>query len=549
MFEDVCRELKVPFRRNGSLVLAFGADAASELPAGLKLRDGTWKVDGPGVSSKGAVTIQSPNPSNAVVLATSVDTTVPDLTVSSGAIVKTGEGRLTVENANSAMQLYGNWSIHGQLVYGVTVPGGAMDFPADGTPPTMEYSAFNIVEGEMALRGIGVGAPTSSSQYFSTAEVFVVMRSPLDVAAAPGLVIDHAKVSLGGVQRHIFIGEKPVIADTLGMANCPYMAISNKSEVTSHGVLIGDNCDTDATKDIYPNVTLDDSTWTLTGNANSKLVLSGGKTCHTTLDVVNSSTLLAGATAVLWKGDVAATLDGASLFAGVAENAACTFQFGNNAKGTFRITGCSTLRCSGVVFATGASSLKDRVEFVFDGGCLDPAAADFTFVAPMAGCHVIAEEGGLLLAVPDGGTWTLPAMVEGTGPIVACGEGTVALSGTFTNAFAGAGLFSGGTLRGATVKVFVDDAGAVTGDVPTFDGTTYAGRLYIDLGRTSENPVDLDVLRGITVMNYANGGPDPARLKLVGTGMPHAYGNFSVAGGEVVLTSVDSSRGAMLIFR
>ena len=26
MFEDVCRELKVPFRRNGSLVLAFGAE-------------------------------------------------------------------------------------------------------------------------------------------------------------------------------------------------------------------------------------------------------------------------------------------------------------------------------------------------------------------------------------------------------------------------------------------------------------------------------------------------------------------------------------------
>ena len=26
MFEDVCRELKVPFRRNGSMVLAFGAE-------------------------------------------------------------------------------------------------------------------------------------------------------------------------------------------------------------------------------------------------------------------------------------------------------------------------------------------------------------------------------------------------------------------------------------------------------------------------------------------------------------------------------------------
>ena len=31
MFEDVCRELKVPFRRNGSLVLAFGAEEEGAL--------------------------------------------------------------------------------------------------------------------------------------------------------------------------------------------------------------------------------------------------------------------------------------------------------------------------------------------------------------------------------------------------------------------------------------------------------------------------------------------------------------------------------------
>ena len=119
--------------KSGTGVLTFGADAASELPSGLKLRDGT---------SKGAVTIQTPNPSNAVVLATSVDTTLPGMTVLSGAIVKTGAGRLTVENADTAMQLFGNNSIHGQLLYGVTVPGGAMDFPADGTPPTRRKSRF-----------------------------------------------------------------------------------------------------------------------------------------------------------------------------------------------------------------------------------------------------------------------------------------------------------------------------------------------------------------------------------------------------------------------
>ena len=535
--------------KSGTGVLAFGADAASELPAGVKLRDGTWKVDGPGVSSRGAVTIQSPNPSNAVVLATSVDTTVPGMTVLSGALVKTGAGRLTVENANAAMQLYGNWSIHGQLQYGVTVPGGAMDFPADGTPPTKEYSAFNIVEGEIVLRGTGAGAPTSSSQYFSTAEVFVGMRSPLNVAAAPGLAIDHAKVALGGVQRHIFIGEKPANADTLGKANCPYLAISNKSEVTAHGVLIGDNCDTDTTAHIYPRITVDDSSWTLTGNAQSKLVLSGGKTCHTALDVVNGSSLLAGATAVLWKGDAEVLIDGASLFAGTAENSACTFQFGNNAKGTFRVAGGSTLRCTGVVFATGASSLVNDVRFAFDGGYLDPAETTFAFQSPMSGCHVVALDGGLRLAVPEGGTWTLPAMVEGTGPIVACGLGTVALDGVFTNAFAGAGTFSGGTLRGAKVKLAVDDEGAIASDVPTFSGTTYGGRVFVDLGRTAENPIDLAKIRDVTVMRYVGAAPSPAVIKLSGTGHSRAYGVFEAADGQVVLKSVEGGRGMAIVFR
>ena len=37
MFEDVCRELKVPFRRNGSLVLAFGEEDERSL-AELKAR-------------------------------------------------------------------------------------------------------------------------------------------------------------------------------------------------------------------------------------------------------------------------------------------------------------------------------------------------------------------------------------------------------------------------------------------------------------------------------------------------------------------------------
>ena len=536
--------------KTGTGVLAFGEDAASELPLGLTLRDGTWKVEAEGARTTGALKIQSPNPSNAVVLATAADTTVAGLTVPSGAIVKTGIGSLTVENADAAMQLYGNWSIHGQLLYGVTVPSGPMDFPADGTPPTQNYSAFNVVEGEMVLRGTGADAPSKTGQYFSTAEVFVGMRSPLDVAAAPGLVIDHAQVGLGGTQRHVFVGTKPVIADTLGEADHPYLTISNKANVTSQGVLIGDGCDTDATADVYPHVTVDDATWNINvGNA-GKLELSGGKTCHTTFDVLNGATFCAGKEPVIWKGDAAVTVDGASLFAGLTPETVCAFQFGNNASGTFLVKGDAKLLYGGTVYAQGASKLKDRVDFAFDGGYLDPLASAFAFEAPLAGVHFVALAGGLKLAVPAGGTWTLPAIVEGTGPIVACGEGAVALDGVFTNAFAGAGVFTGGTLRKATVKIAVDDAGAVVGGVPTFDGAAYDGRLTIDLGRTAENPIDLATIRDLTVMKYATTAPAAANLgKLVGTGLPKAYGKFRVEDGKVILESATDSRGMVLIFR
>lgn len=536
--------------KTGTGVLAFGADAAIELPLGLTLRDGTWKVEAEGERTAGALKIQSPNPSNAVVLATATDTTVAGLTVPSGAVVKTGVGALTVENESAKMQLYGDGSIHGQLVYGVTVPSGPMDFPADGTPPTQNYSAFNVVEGEMVLRGTGADAPSKTGQYFSTAEVFVGMRSPLDVAAAPGLVIDHAQVDLGGMQRHVFVGTKPVIADTLGEADHPYLTISNKANVTSHGVLIGDGCDTDATADVYPHVTVDDATWNINvGNA-GKLELSGGKTCHTTFDVLNGATFCAGKAPVIWKGDAAVTVDGASLFAGLTPETVCAFQFGNNASGTFLVKGDAKLLYGGTVYAQGASKLKDRVDFAFDGGYLDPLASAFAFEAPLAGVHFVALAGGLKLAVPAGGTWTLPAIVEGSGPIVACGEGAVALDGVFTNAFAGAGVFTGGTLRKATVKIAVDDAGAVVGGVPTFDGAAYDGRLTIDLGRTAENPIDLATIRDLTVMKYATTAPAAANLgKLVGTGLPKAYGKFRVEDGKVILESATDSRGMVLIFR
>ena len=537
--------------KTGTGVLAFGADAASELPLGLTLRDGTWKVEAEGERTAGALKIQSPNPSNAVVLATATDTTVAGLTVPSGAVVKTGVGALTVENESAKMQLYGDGSIHGKLQYGISLPAGPMDFPADGTPPTQNYSAFNIVEGEMVLRGTGAEEPTSASQYFSTEEVFVGMRSPLDVQSAPGLVIDHARVDLGSTQRHVFIAANPVATDISGEAANPYLVISNKAEVLADGIVVGTSCDDDGLADVYPAVTVDNAALKVTcRRAHSFLTLSGGKACHTSFVLRNASTLETADLAVRWWGDAEVDVDDGSVFTKYADGA-CAIELGKSARGAMTVRDGSTLRCASVALKSGEKLVSgNRVDFAFDGGYLDPAADAFAFSALPSGAHLVALAGGLKLAVPAGGTWTLPAIVEGSGPIVACGEGAVALDGAFTNAFAGAGVFTGGTLRKATVKIAVDDAGAVVGGVPTFDGAAYDGRLTIDLGRTAENPIDLATIRDLTVMKYATTAPAAANLgKLVGTGLPKAYGKFRVEDGKVILESAADSRGMVLIFR
>ena len=534
--------------KTGTGVLAFGADAASELPLGLTLRDGTWKVEAEGERTAGVLKIQSPNPSNAVVLAAAADTTVAGLTVSSGAIVKTGVGALTVENESTKMQLYGDWSIHGQLQYGVTVPSEAMDFPADDTPPTQNYSAFNVVEGEMVLRGTGADAPTSKAQYFSTAEVFIGMRSPLDVAAAPGLAIDHAQVDLGGTQRHVFIAANPVATDISGEAANPYLVISNNAEVVADGIVIGTSCDGDGLADVYPAVIVDNAALKVTcRHANSFLTLSGGKACHTSFALRNASTLETADLAVRWWGDAEVDVDGGSVLTKY-DGAACAIELGKSAKGEMTVRDGSTLRCASVTLKSGEKlAFGNRVDFAFDGGYLDPAADAFVFSAVPSGAHLVALAGGLKLAVPADGTWTLPDIVEGEGAIVSCGEGTVALSDAVSPRIAGPGRFSGSMTGLRILPTLVDGAVA---DAPILSGAEVSGRVTVDLGHGEDDPLDIATLVDLTVAHIDGGTvPDVSQWRLAGTGHKNVRGTFVIRpDGAVVLTEAHVS-GLLLIIR
>ena len=144
-----------------------------------------------------------------------------------------------------------------------------------------------------------------------------------------------------------------------------------------------------------------------------------------------------------------------------------------------------------------------------------------------------------------------------TGPCEVAEGATVDLSdaGAVSDAaFAGAGTVSGGAFSGKTRILLTGVADDWTGaEVPTFDGCTFGGTVWIDFGRTAEDPLDdpESVTSGIVVAKFTNGTPNVSGWRLLSssTGVRSVRGAFVVdaAAGEVRMTP--KHVGAILIVR
>lgn len=258
------------------------------------------------------------------------------------------------------------------------------------------------------------------------------------------------------------------------------------------------------------------------------------------------------------------------------------------------VSGKVTFR-DGARFATSRGVVvrgTSTVDFEFDGGIFEIRKFNQYSASTSTWATVASKTtgftttgGGLELSIIDGFSHAIEFPIMGDGKVVKTGEGTFKLvearaegekllqytggtvvsNGTFvidgslvadgaksfevcagavldlngsvlTNAtIAGAGQVVNGTLVNPTLAY---DADALT----TFDGVEFDGVLFIDFGRTAEDPLDRTEARaGILVAHYAEGTvPEFTKVKALNTGIPRAKAGVSCVDGDIVITTVQT---------
>ena len=166
---------------------------------------------------------------------------------------------------------------------------------------------------------------------------------------------------------------------------------------------------------------------------------------------------------------------------------------------------------------------------------------------------------GMIVEPVAGETLTIAWPLTGAGGFVHEGEGTVVFtnnmyqfSGTCEVAegtldlseagelsspvFSGGGIVKGLSADAATIRIEAED-GWTPSQTLTFEDAA-VGRVYVDFGRTAENPLPGDSLpEGLVVAHLSGVRPDSARWRLRGTGARNLSGRFEVtASGDVLLT-------------
>ena len=236
---------------------------------------------------------------------------------------------------------------------------------------------------------------------------------------------------------------------------------------------------------------------------------------------------------------------------------------------------------------------KGTLSTVFDGGIFEVNAstAEQNCRSRMAQSErqgFTVEDGGLEVAIADGVNHYITFPIRGTGDVVKTGAGTLYLTesydldtastekllqytgGTVVSngtlvvdgslvadgaksfevaegaildlnettlegaTIAGAGVVTNGTLSAATIA-YDEDA------LPTFSDVVFSGTLFVDFGKTDENPLDKDDAKtGIRVAHYTGEAPANLMVKALNTGIPRVRADVSCVDGDIVVTAVQS---------
>lgn len=533
----------------------------------------------------------------AFVIDTDANVTLPELSVTTGsALIKRGTGTLEATHEGTKTIYLAN--------DGGSLPLKPLDFDTVDTVPTTGFGGWNVFEGELRLaRGdkAASGRPTVSLYGIG----FLGLRSTREVNANPGVVVDGLFAYLGHMTRPFTIAGDAYSGEYPEGAVEPYLYVTNNAIGYTDTLKIGTKGD--ASKESVPTLThiLVDGSELRVGKT---ITYAGNPAASVDVKILNGSMMSSDpATPDVIAGRVDLLCDGGSILCGAVNKTG--FQSlrveSAAASGELLFRGGSTLRMD--VFDYDVASVESDKSFVFafDNGAWIPSDGDGAFLYKNAE-HIALEAraGGFCLAPAAARTWTVYQPVSGSGGVVVSGMGTVRFAEAKGLAFDGAAWLESalqdarslrtvgtnriesGTLALASAAVsdganFEIAAGAVLslegtsshqlgrvvgpgtvsggkiGTVrlssqvlpvqrPAFSGSTFSGRLTVDLGRTAENPVQLGESFDVATVSGCEVARDICRLE--GAGRDDARGRLSVANGVLQVT-VERKGGLMLLVR
>ena len=518
---------------------------------------------------------------NAVIVKADSDVRLSDLTVSNGALIKRGRGKLTIEASETKnTTLYSGYGATAQPNNYRVVTSTLVDFAADGSAPSpsaQQYAGFNVAEGEVVI----VGDTNRTQQVKICTGCCVGINTAGDAAtfAQPVLTIDGADVDAQTANNgHWTIGTKKCGADGCGVAR-PTMRILNGGRVWAGNIRLGNDADSAGA---YPTLAITNGRacavnairFEVTGGTSDRGCIVRAK--DSTFVVTSASTYHHG---IYLSGTVDADFDNC-FFGGSAQTGKLRYQ--GASAGTMRFRNGSIFAAypvNDVARSDNAMTLVfDDAEWRWGGGDVtlsySNTSGDWVLYKAASSTTTsrrdIKMEGvGVILKPNAGCTFTTEVPFKGTGGLVSAGDGTVKFVGdtvkfsglldirsgtvdlTAANArdalsVRGPGTLKGGTITALTISESLDD-GTLVG-APVIDGVT-AEYVVVDFGRDETSPIAESEAENLLVATYSTENPPTVgRWRVAGTGLAHPRAKFSVSGGEVRAT-VQDVVGTMMIFR
>ena len=559
----------------GGLNFVSHEDALSSARGSAYVTDDTVvfsnAVDGSEMRISAPVVLKSAtSPTNAVIVKTDSDVVFDDFSVSSGALIKRGRGKMTImASADKTTVLQSGLGV-GKAANKQVNSASILSFDEDGSAPDptlSQYAGFNVAEGELVIQG-----DASSRQVDLKTATLVGMYLSGDAAtfAQPVLTIDGADVRTDRDSNHSVIGYRSASSGCAVKRST--LRVINGGIARYATLQVGDTANNNGS---HPAIALTNGTirainsirFNVAGGTAGQIssILRAKDSTFCTTDTGGSQF------GIYLNGGIDGDVDN-SFFGGLNEPVKLNL-YSKYVQGELFLH-------NGSVFAVRNGYVSEKTlgpEFTlaFDDAEWRWGGDDMTITTNAAvgwgfypGKHHVEMRGtGVIFKPDEGNTLTIAMPFEGTGGLVNAGAGTVKFVGdawtfgglldirsgtvdaTEADAKAAATVRGPGTLKGGqfgTLTLLAAGPSGETSYAPVLDGVA-ASTVKVDFGADESAPLDMDDLVNVTVATYTGDAPSVGRWRVVGTGHRNVRGEFTVADGTVKMTVVDT--GSVIIVR